>query len=153
MYQLNLKSSWRQVLIYRMVEVWSSLLRSATPKPPLKQGRLEPVAQDCVQMGFKDLHKWSLINTPGNLCHRLTTLTILKKSPVFSLNLMWLNLCPWSPVLSLSTTEKSLAPLSSFLSIRCLYTLVRSQNHRMGQVEETTVGVICSNLLAQARLP
>lgn len=106
-----------QVLNHRTVEVWSGLFISSSPTPLLKQGCLEPVAQDYVQLGFKDLHEWSLITSLGNLCHCLTTLTTTTtttKNAVFSLNLTWLNLCPWSPVLSLSTTEKSLAPSSSF---------------------------------------
>ena len=47
-------------LNHRMVEVGRDLWRSSGPNPLLKQGHLEPVAQDHVQMAFEYLQGWIL---------------------------------------------------------------------------------------------
>lgn len=50
----SVQSSWKQ-LKHRVVEVWRDLWRSSCPSPQLKQGYLEPVAQDHVKMTFEYL--------------------------------------------------------------------------------------------------
>ena len=48
-----------------MVEVGRDLWRSFGPTPLLKQGHVEGVAQDCVQMAFEYLQGWRLHNLSG----------------------------------------------------------------------------------------
>lgn len=50
---------------HRMVEVGRDLWRSSCPALLLKQGHLEPVAQDHVQMAFEYLQGWRLDNFSG----------------------------------------------------------------------------------------
>jgi len=47
---------------HRMVEVGSDLWRSSCPALLLKQGHLEQVAHDHVQMAFEYLQRWRLHN-------------------------------------------------------------------------------------------
>ena len=44
----------------RIVEVGRDLLRPSSPTLMLKQGQLEQVAHDCIQLGFEYLHGWRL---------------------------------------------------------------------------------------------
>ena len=50
---------------HRLVEVCRDLSRSCSPTPMLKQGQLEQVAQDHVQLGFEYLHWWRLRSLSG----------------------------------------------------------------------------------------
>jgi len=42
-----------------------NLWRLSGPKPLLKQGHLQPVVQDCIQITFDYLQGWRLHNLPG----------------------------------------------------------------------------------------
>ncbi|KAK4828375.1 hypothetical protein QYF61_026113 [Mycteria americana] len=82
------------------------------PTPLLKQGHLEPVAQDRVQTAFEYLQGWRLHKLPGQSVPLLSQPhskkvfpDVQREPPVFSL-------CPLPLVLSLGTMEKSLAPSS-----------------------------------------
>jgi len=48
-----------------MVQVGRQLYRQSCPTPVLKQGHLEPVVQDSVQLAFKYLQGWRLHNPSG----------------------------------------------------------------------------------------
>ena len=48
-----------------MGETGGDLWRSSGPTPVLKQGHLEQVAQDCIQMAFQYLQGWRLHNLSG----------------------------------------------------------------------------------------
>jgi len=50
-----------------MVEVGKDLWRSSSPTPQLKQGPLEPFAQDYVQSAFELLQGWRLHSLSGQL--------------------------------------------------------------------------------------
>ena len=58
---------------HRMAEVRRDLWRSSGPTLLLKQGHLELVAQDYIQMAFEYLQQWRLRNLSGQpmtvLCH------------------------------------------------------------------------------------
>lgn len=45
-----------------MAEVERDALRSSSPTSLLKQGQLEQVAHDHVQLGFECLHRWRFYN-------------------------------------------------------------------------------------------
>ena len=49
----------------RMVEVGRHLQRSSGPSPLLKQGHLQPAAQDHVQVAFEYLQGWRIHSLPG----------------------------------------------------------------------------------------
>ena len=75
---------------HRMVEVERDLLKSPAPTHLLKQGHLELVAQDHVQMAFKYLQVWRLDSLPGQPVPVLTHLhserglpDVERESPVF----------------------------------------------------------------------
>lgn len=60
---------------YKTVEVGSILWRSSGPTLLLKQGHLEPVAQDHGWAAFEYLHGWRLHHQLGNLFHCTAILT------------------------------------------------------------------------------
>jgi len=73
-----------------MVEVGEDLWRSSAPTPLCKQGHLEPVVQDRVQMAFENLQRWRLHNLFGQpvplLGHPHSTqafLDVQSERPVF----------------------------------------------------------------------
>lgn len=70
--------------------------------PLLKQGHLQPVAQDCSPSGFSHLQG-------RRLPHCSVTLTVTKCFWVFRQSLLYLNMCPWPLVQSLGTSGKNLA--------------------------------------------
>lgn len=67
---------------YRTVEVGSILWRSSGPTLLLKQGHLEPVAQDHDWVAFENPHGWRLYHQLGNLFHCTVILTQKKHSKV-----------------------------------------------------------------------
>ena len=83
---------------HRLVEVGRDLWRSLCPTPLLKQGHLDTVAQDHVQMGSEYLQGWRLHNISGQpipvLCH-------LHSKKVFRRHLLCFSVCPSPLVLSL----------------------------------------------------
>ena len=61
-----------------MVQVGRDLWRLSGLTPLLKQGHLEPVAQDHVQMAFEYLQRWRPPTSLGNLFQCSVTLTVKK---------------------------------------------------------------------------
>ena len=98
---------------HRIVGIGRDFLRSCSPSPQLKQGQLEQVSQDHVQLNFEYLHRWRY-SSMGSLFQCLPTFTVKKCFLVFRWNFMFFKLCPLPLVLSVDTTEKILAPSSSF---------------------------------------
>ena len=54
-----------QLQNHRMIEAGRDFGRSPGPTSQPKQGYLQPVAQDHVQMALEYLHRWRLHNLPG----------------------------------------------------------------------------------------
>lgn len=80
-----------------MNEIGKDLWRSSTSTPCSKQGQLQQLAQDCVQVGFEYLQGWS------NLLQCVITLTVKKFFLIFKWNFLYFILCPlplvfhWAP--------------------------------------------------------
>lgn len=89
--------------------------------PLLKQGHLELIAQDCIQMTLEYLQEWRLCSLPGQpvpvLGHPLNNKVLM----MFMRNLLYL--CPLYLVLSLGTTAQACS-LSSTPFLWILHTLV-----------------------------
>ena len=94
---------------HRTVEVGRDLQWSSDPTPLLKQGHLQPLAQDQFQMVFEYLQPWRLHKLSGQpvpvLGHPHSKMCFL----MFRQSLSCFSLCPLPLVLSLHTTEKNLA--------------------------------------------
>ena len=108
---------------HRTVEVGRDLWRSSRPNPLLKQGHLQLVVQDCVQVASEYLQ--------GRRLHTLLGQPVPVASHPHSFSL-----CPLPLVLSLGTTEKSLAPSSLHPPFRYSYTLTRSPEPSLLQAEQ-----------------
>lgn len=121
---LNMSSDCRES--HRTVQIGRDLLRSSSSTFFLKQSYIEWVAQDHVQLGFEDVHRWILHTTSG----QFVSVFNLSHSKLFSLVFGWiflfLSLYPQHLVLSLGTAEESLTPSFAFPPSRCWYTLIRS---------------------------
>ena len=74
-YENNLKQNLHRITQSQnhTITEWLDLWRSCSPKPLLKQGHPEPVAQDRVQTAFEYIQGWRLHNLSGQpvpvLCH------------------------------------------------------------------------------------
>lgn len=80
---------------HRMFETGRNLWMSSGPSPLIKQGHLEPVAHDCVLMGFEYLQGDPL--SLGNLCQSLITFTVEVLSDVsVCVHCHWS--CLWAPL-------------------------------------------------------
>ena len=76
-----------------MVEVGRDLYRSSGPTPLLKQGHLDLVAQDHVQMAFEDLRWWRLHNLyQGSVTLTMKVFPDVQREPLMSqfVPLAWL---------------------------------------------------------------
>ena len=63
---------------HRKAEVGKDLWRSSGPTPLLRQGHLDPDAQDNVQTAFQYFQRWRLHTSLENLCQHLVNLTVKK---------------------------------------------------------------------------
>jgi len=88
------------------------LRRSSHPTRLLKEGRIEPIAQDHVQTAFEYLQGGRLTTSLGNLCQCLVTLTVKECFLMCGWNLLHFSWCPLPLALSLGKTKESLAPSS-----------------------------------------
>lgn len=91
---------------HRILRIGRALWKSSSPIPLPKQGHLEQVTQECVQVGLECLQRWRL----HDLCEQLFNALPPQSKEIF-LMLRWNFMCfsswPLLLVLSLGTTEKS----------------------------------------------
>lgn len=95
-----------------MVEVVRDIWRSFGPRSLLKQGHLEQIAQNHVQMAFQCLQGWRFHILSGQAFPVLQCSVTLIEKRVFLMlwqNLLYFRLCSLLLILPLSTTEKNLA--------------------------------------------
>jgi len=78
----------------------------------LKQGHLEPIAQDHVRTASEYLQGWRPATSLVNLCQCLVTLIVKQCFLMLRENPLYFSSCPLPLVLSLGTTEKSLTLFS-----------------------------------------
>ena len=108
-----------------MAEDGRDLQRPSGPTPLLKQGHLQPVAQDRVWTAFENLQGWRLHKLPGQ---RVPVLSHPRSEKVFPDVQMECPVFQCAPIssgpASLGTPGKSLAPSSAFPPFRYLYALL-----------------------------
>lgn len=105
-----------------MSESGRDLWRSSGPIPLLKQGNLQPAAQDHIQTAFDSFQHGRLHNISAQPVPLLSPLTVKQFFLMFRGNILCFSLCQLPLVLSLGTTEKNLARTSLHSSFRYLYT-------------------------------
>lgn len=62
----------------KITEMIRDFLRLTRPNPLLKQGQLEPIAQDCAQLNFEYLHRWRFHYLCEQLIQPQTTIKVKK---------------------------------------------------------------------------
>jgi len=92
----------------RIAEQPRCLWRSPGPNPLLRQGHLEPTAQDHVRMAFISMDGEPTTSL-GILRQCLTILATSEGFLVFNWSFLWFGLCSLPLLLSLGITEKTLA--------------------------------------------
>jgi len=87
-----------------MVEVGGDVWRSSGPIPLLKQGHLEPLAQEHVWTAWSISKDGDPTTSLGKLPQCSVTLTVKKCFLMFRGNLLCFSLCPLPLVLSVDTS-------------------------------------------------